>query len=459
VVERVKVKYGLSTIVVNLEVANLQENTPFIIGADIMHKIGIHLQGVQINWPVEKSTQLVKPTQGSNGIKGQGDVQGKDTELSDAVGEDGITLEWRKVLSDNAAILVSSVCKLPYSEVALETQDAKPSYVRQYKTPQGLVSKVVEQVNEWYNNNWAIDAPSDSRWNSPLLAAAKPATEKGQKNDIQVCLDARFLNKKIEEMPDSSMPSMRDEIINNLEEFQCITVIYLKDCYHQFRLRESDWIKTTFTVNGRRSMFVVAPFGIKTLTGHVQRVMEELLRGERVLPFQDDITIVSFTEEEHIAKVKRFLELLTYTSELRINMKKSKFFKTSARILGMMVSRDGIRMDPRKIEAITNWERPTTGTEMQQFLGSANYNRDFTHEFAGIAAPLEACRTMKIIEWTEERIQAFEQIKEIFARNLALRHVKWDQPMTLTTDACQLGVGAWIGQYPLETFSSIGVEH
>ena len=65
-------------------------------------------------------------------------------------------------MSDNAAILVSSVYKLPYSEVALETHDAKPSYVRQYKTPQGLVSKVVERVNEWYNNNWAIDASSDS---------------------------------------------------------------------------------------------------------------------------------------------------------------------------------------------------------------------------------------------------------------------------------------------------------
>jgi hypothetical protein len=60
---------------------------------------------------------------------------------------------------------------------------------------------------------------------------------------------------------------------------------------------------------------------------------------------------------------------------------------------------------------------------------------------------LEECRTMKMVEWTQERVEAFEWVKAIFAEDILLRHVQWDKEMILTTDASQSGLGAWIGQY------------
>jgi hypothetical protein len=84
---------------------------------------------------------------------------------------------------------------------------------------------------------------------------------------------------------------------------------------------------------------------------------------------------------------------------------------------------------------------------MQRFLGAVNYNREFSADFAKTSAPLEACRLIRgAIEWTKERIEAFEKVKEIFRQEICLRHINWEQKIFLTTDASLMGIGAWIGQ-------------
>ena len=52
------------------------------------------------------------------------------------------------------------------------------------------------------------------------------------------------------------------------------------------------------------------------------------------------------------------------------------------------MSKDGIQVDPKKIEAVTDWQRPTTVTEIRSFLGLAGYYRRFVKDFSKIAAPL-----------------------------------------------------------------------
>jgi hypothetical protein len=56
--------------------------------------------------------------------------------------------------------------------------------------------------------------------------------------------------------------------------------------------------------------------------------------------------------------------------------------------LGHVISDQGIQVDPAKVEAIMNWEQPTTATEIRRFLGLAGYYRRFIQDFSKIATPL-----------------------------------------------------------------------
>jgi transposase InsO family protein len=141
------------------------------------------------------------------------------------------------------------------------------------------------------------------------------------------------------------------------------------------------------------------------------------------------------------------LELLTYTAGLRLRLKKCQFFKKEARVLGSIISCDGIKMDPAKIKAICQWPQPKDGKALQRFLGAANFHREFSHHYARIAAPLDEIRNIKgPIDWTPERVGSFEELKRLFASDIMLRTINWKEPIYLTTDASLSGIGAWIGQ-------------
>lgn len=81
--------------------------------------------------------------------------------------------------------------------------------------------------------------------------------------------------------------------------------------------------------------------------------------------------------------------------------------------LGHIISSEGIRVDPAKIEAVVNWSSPKTPTEVRSFLGLAGYYRRFVQDFAKIASPLtKLTRKNEKFIWNEKCEESFQELKK-----------------------------------------------
>ncbi|PHT86830.1 hypothetical protein T459_08936 [Capsicum annuum] len=80
--------------------------------------------------------------------------------------------------------------------------------------------------------------------------------------------------------------------------------------------------------------------------------------------------------------------------------------------LGNVVSRDGIHVDPKKIEAVRDWPQPSTVTEIRSFLGLANYYRRFVEGFSKVASPLTRLTQKGVaFQWSDECEESFQKLK------------------------------------------------
>ena len=75
-------------------------------------------------------------------------------------------------------------------------------------------------------------------------------------------------------------------------------------------------------------------------------------------------------------------------NKLYAKMSKYSFFQYEIHYLGHIISREGIAVDPTKIEAIIEWPIPTNVHEVRSFMGMAGYHKKFVEGFSKIANPV-----------------------------------------------------------------------
>ena len=106
-----------------------------------------------------------------------------------------------------------------------------------------------------------------------------------------------------------------------------------------------------------------------------------------MIVFIDDILVYSKSEEVHARHLRFMLQTLR-DHQLYTKFSKYEFWLDQVAFLGHVVSKDGIQVDPKKIEAVAEWPRPTIVTKIRSFLCLAGYYRRFVKDFSKIAVPL-----------------------------------------------------------------------
>ena len=126
---------------------------------------------------------------------------------------------------------------------------------------------------------------------------------------------------------------------------------------------------------------------------------------------------------------------------------KCEFWLNQVAFLCHVVSKDGIQVDPKKIEAVIDWPRPTTVTEVRSFLGLAGYYKRFVKDFSKIAAPLTRLTQKNIrFNWTDRYEERFLLLKELLTSAPVLTLPSGDEGYTVYCHASRVGLGCVLMQ-------------
>lgn len=99
--------------------------------------------------------------------------------------------------------------------------------------------------------------------------------------------------------------------------------------------------------------------------------------------YLDDILIASETLEEHLKHLREVFSRLR-KALLRLKPKKCHILRTEVQYLGHVVSAEGIRPDPAKVEKVLTYAVPKDISELRRFLGLASYYRRFCKDCKSI---------------------------------------------------------------------------
>ena len=332
------------------------------------------------------------------------------------------------------------------------SDDANPRKLSrlQYAVPQTKMSIITEKVQDWLNRGKIEKAPylSDRlNINNPLLCVPKKSGGEVVQGSGRVCIDPRLLNSFLYCDDKFEIPQIRRQ----LEKFAGSKIfgeLDLEEAFLQFLVDPDSRHLLCFTWNGVQYRFTCMPFGVKFMTSFCHRFVSTRIREAELSfcdPFVDNLPFASNTWEEHRLQM---LSLLRLCNQFNLKVKTSaiKVGHSKMKCLGHVVSADGVSMDPRKIDAIANWPRPTTGAQMESFLGFTAFIRQHIRHYSELSAPLVDVKHNKTIEWTDLMDRSFETLKQAIKQAPILRFPDYSRPFYLASDASNLGCGGILYQ-------------
>jgi hypothetical protein len=221
--------------------------------------------------------------------------------------------------------------------------------------------------------------PSSSRWGASVLFVQK------KDGTQRMCVDYRSLND-VTVKNKYLLPRIED-LFDQMRGARVFSKIDLQSGYHQMKIRPSDIPKTTFSTQYGLYEFAVMSFGLTNALVYFMNLMNKVFMeylDRFIVVFIDDILIYSKSDSEHEEHLRLVLQKLR-DNQLYAKYSKCEFWIDEVPFLGHIISNGGISADPAKVKKIMEWSIPTTVTEIQSFLGLADYYRRFIKGFSKIA--------------------------------------------------------------------------
>ncbi|GJX86205.1 RNA-directed DNA polymerase [Tanacetum coccineum] len=262
----------------------------------------------------------------------------------------------------------------------------------------------------------------------------------------RMCVDSRAVNK-ITIKYRFPIPKF-DDLLDQLRGVTIFSKIDLRSGYHQIRVRPGDEWNTAFKTRDGLYELMVMPFGLSNAPSTFMRLMNQVFRSfivKFVVVYFDDILVFTPTQELHLHHLRQVFEVLRAQKQYT-NTKKCHFLTDKVVFLGYIVFKDGIQMDPAKVDAIISWPTPTNIHETHSFHGLASFYRRFIRNFSTIMAPITECLKGSMFYWTREADEAFELLKRKVIEAPVLTLPGFGEVFEVHCDASGVGIEGVLSQ-------------
>lgn len=362
----------------------------------------------------------------------------------------------KQILCDYNEIFYLEGDKLTHTDTVTHKIDiipgSKPINCRPYRLPMTQRQEIDKQITKMLEEG--IISPVNSAYNSPILVVPKKNTSDEKK--YRVVIDYRKLND-ISIGDCFPMPSITD-ILDTLGKCNYFTTLDLASGYHQIVVEPKDRHLTAFSTGtnnhstanlGNQFEFNRLPFGLKNAPATFNRLMRTVMSGLQGIAcwvFLDDIICMGHSLQEHNDRLRQVFDRLAQHN-LKIQPDKCSFLRKEVTYLGHFITKDGIKPDPAKTMAVTNFPTPKTPKNIKSFLGLVGYYRRFIKNFAHIAKPLTSLLRKNIeFIWNSECNSAFEKLKMAITTEPVLQHPNFKEKFILTTDASNFAISGILSQ-------------
>ena len=242
-------------------------------------------------------------------------------------------------------------------------------------------------------------------------------------------------------------------MLPKLAKAKVFSIFDAKDGFHQVLLDEKSSYLTTFWAQNDRYRYLRLPFGLCSASEEFQRRLHEILSGiEGVEVIADDILVYGCGEtfdaamKDHDKNVISLFETAR-ANNLKLNKEKMRLKTPEVEYMGNLLTNQGLKPDPGKVEALLKMPRPTDKKAVMRFNGFVNYMSRFCPHLAELAKPLRKLTEKDVMfVWEKPQEEAYTQIVKLVSEAPILQYFDVNKPVVIQCDSSESGLGATLLQ-------------
>ena len=292
-----------------------------------------------------------------------------------------------------------------------------------------------DKTLNWFIKSGVIEkVPTNetTEWCSPGFFVAKPDGK------VRLVVDYRQINKFIDR-PVHPFPSPRDILKDIKPDSKWFIKMDALQGYYQVPLSEESKRLTTFLLPTGRYRFTRAPMGMNNSSDYFCGKTDHILSPvPDILKIVDDALLQAPTKRKVLRKLKIALDCCK-RHNLTLSKKKLTIGQ-EINFAGYIIGKDGVKPDPNRVKAISNFPAPTDASQVRSFLGLVNQLGFFIPELAQVTKPLrDLLKKDTSFLWLNAQAEAFQTAKKILTSELLVKPFNPALKTELLTDAARLG--------------------